>query len=64
MYPQSMFYVNMKNVIYFFYLKMYIFTAVKYCCILHGHVFVMCGRCSVFLISPVFVRPTGSHDVD
>ena len=31
---------NKKN-IKFFHLKMNIFTAVKYCCILHGHVFVM-----------------------
>ena len=27
-----------------FHLKIYIFTAVKYCCILHGRVFVM-NRC-------------------
>ena len=30
-----------KNII-IFHLKMNIFTAVKYCCILHGRVFVMC----------------------
>ena len=29
-----------KNII-IFHLKINIFTAVKYCCILHGHVFVM-----------------------
>ena len=32
---------NIKN----FHLKMNIFTAVKYCCILHGHVFVMFCDC-------------------
>ena len=33
---------NEKNII-IFHLKMNIFTAVKYCCILHGRVCVMCS---------------------
>ena len=36
-----------KNII-FFHLKINIFTAMKYCCILHGRVFVMYGNiCTV-----------------
>ena len=41
MYPQSMFLANDKKNIKKIHLKMNIFTAVKYCCILHGRVFVM-----------------------
>ena len=44
MYSQSMFEQNKKNVT-IFHLKIIIFTAVKNCCILYGHVFVMgCNR--------------------
>ena len=41
MYPQSMFCAKIKKNIESFYLKMNIFTAVKYFCILHGRVCVM-----------------------
>ena len=40
MYQQSMFYSKKKN-IKIFHRKINIFTAVKYCCILHGRVCVM-----------------------
>ena len=42
MYPQSMIYSKRENII-IFHLKMNIFTALKYCCILHGRVCVMCS---------------------
>ena len=38
MYPQSMFWAKIRKNIIFFHLKINIFTAVKYCCILHGRV--------------------------
>ena len=41
MYPIYVLSKNKKN-IKNFHLKIIIFTAVKYCCILHGHVCVMC----------------------
>ena len=41
MYPQSMFRAKIRKNITIFHLKIIIFTAVKYHCILHGHVFVM-----------------------
>ena len=41
MYPQSMFGAKIRKIIINFHLKINIFTAVKYCCILHGCVFVM-----------------------
>ena len=41
MYPQSMFWSKNKKNIKNCHLKIVIFTAVKYCCILHGRVFVM-----------------------
>ena len=41
MYPQSMFCAKIKKNIKIFHLKIDIFTAVKYRCILHGHVFLM-----------------------
>ena len=41
MYPQSMFLAKIRKIFKKFHLKMNIFTAVKYCCILHGRVFVM-----------------------
>ena len=41
MYPQSMFLSKNKKNIKTNHLKIIIFTAVKYCCILHGHVCVM-----------------------
>ena len=40
-YPQSMFWSKNKKNIRIFHLKIIVFTAVKYCCILHGHVGVM-----------------------
>ena len=41
MYPQSMFEKQKKKNIMIFHLKINIFTAVKYLCILHGRVCVM-----------------------
>ena len=42
MYTHSMFRAKIqKKILYFFHPKINIFTAVKYCCILQGHVFVM-----------------------
>ena len=41
MYPQSMFWSKNKKNITIFHLKIIDFTAVKYCSILHGRVFVM-----------------------
>ena len=41
MYPQSMFKSKKKKNIIIFHPKINIFTAVKYCCILHGRVCVM-----------------------
>ena len=40
-YPQSMFGAKIRKKLKKNHLKMNIFTAVKNCCILHGHVFVM-----------------------
>ena len=47
MYPQSMFKSKNKNYIIIFHLNINIFTAVKYCCILHGRVCVMTYKKSV-----------------
>ena len=41
MYPQSMFLSKNIKIVKNFQLKFPIFTAVKYCCILHGNVCVM-----------------------
>ena len=41
MYPQSMFRAKKEENIIIFHLKIKFFTAVKYCCILHGRVCVM-----------------------
>ena len=41
MYPQSMFWAKIRKLLTFFHLKIINFTAVKYCCILHGRVCVM-----------------------
>ena len=41
MYPQSMFLAKMRKNIKKFHLKIIIFTYMKYCSILHGHVCVM-----------------------
>ena len=43
---------NKKNII-IFHLKINIFTAVKYCCILHGHVCIMASCCDACLASTV-----------
>ena len=40
-YPRSMFWAKIRKNITIFYLKIIIFTAVKYFCILYGHVIVM-----------------------
>ena len=40
-YPRSMFWAKIRKNITFIHLKIAIFTAVKYCSILHGHVCVM-----------------------
>ena len=59
MYPQSMFFSkNMKNIEQF-HLKMNIFTAVKYCCILHGRVCVM----HIIILLFAYTESRFSHDV-
>ena len=52
MYPQSMFEQKNKKIIKKFHVNMNIFTAVKYCCILHGRVCVMCLEISAILTAP------------
>ena len=44
-YPQGMFSAKIRK-LSFFYIKIFIFTVVKYRCILHGHIFIMqcCGN--------------------
>ena len=43
MYPQSMLRAKIRKNITFFHLKIIIFTAVKYCSILHGRICVICN---------------------
>ena len=43
-YPHSMFLVEIRKILLFFHLKIYIFTALKYCCILHWSVCVMVAK--------------------
>ena len=52
MYPQSMLKSKKKKNILIFHLKINIFTAVKYNCILHGRVWVMSVR--IFAIELLF----------
>ena len=40
-YPRSMFWAKIRKISHLFHLKVIIFTTVKYCSILHGHVCVM-----------------------
>ena len=41
MYSQSMFRTNIRKNIKIFPVEINIFTAVNYCCILHGHVYII-----------------------